>query len=141
MNRTALHILIAEDEISHSMAMRRMLEKTCPDARVEVVTSLKDYRNSIAVATPTVALLDLNLMDGCIMDLLTAPGGTPPFPFIVMSSSASKQVALDALNAGAMDFIIKSPDVFMSIAEIVKKTVREWDLRMEKNSGVVTLAF
>ncbi|MBK5274801.1 MAG: response regulator [Desulfuromonadales bacterium] len=130
MNRSDLHILIAEDELSHSIALRRMLEKTYTNARVEVVTSIRDYRNSMAVATPTIVLLDLNLTDGCTLDLLTEAAETPAFPVIYMSSYASKQVATDALNAGAMDFIIKSPDVFLCIGEIVGKTLREWEQRV-----------
>ena len=65
MNSTELHILIAEDELSHAVIMRRRLEKEYPDARIDVVTSIRDYRSSIAAATPTIVLLDLNLADGC----------------------------------------------------------------------------
>jgi hypothetical protein len=50
----------------------------------------------------------------------------------MLSSSASKQVANDAVHAGAVDFIIKSPEVFSGIAQIVVNTVREWNLRQEK---------
>jgi len=31
-----------------------------------------------------------------------------------------------------MNCIIKSPEVFFAIAEIVEKTVREWGLRLER---------
>jgi FixJ family two-component response regulator len=65
--------------------------------------------------------------------MLKASAAPPPFPVVMMSSYASKQVAADAVQAGAMDFILKSPEVFSSIADIVEKTVREWDLRQEKN--------
>lgn len=133
MNSTDLHILIAEDEISHAIAMSRMLVKHCPHAHVEVVTSIREYRNSIATVTPTIALLDLNLTDGCTLDMLTAYASPPAFPVVMMSSSASKKVAEDAVKAGVMAFIIKSPEVFLSIADIVEKTVREWELRLDKN--------
>jgi DNA-binding NtrC family response regulator len=131
VNNSDLHILIAEDEITHSIAIRRRLEKEYPQARIEVVTSIRDYRSSIAAATPSIVLLDLNLTDGSTLDMLTALAVAPSFPVVMMSSYASKQVAADAVLAGVMDFIIKSPEVFMSIAEIVEKTVREWDLRPE----------
>jgi DNA-binding NtrC family response regulator len=131
VNNSDLHILIAEDEITHSIAIRRRLEKEYPQARIEVVTSIRDYRSSIAAATPSIVLLDLNLTDGSTLDMLTALADAPSFPVVMMSSYASKQVAADAVQAGVMDFIIKSPEVFMSIAEIVEKTVREWDLRPE----------
>ena len=133
MNSTALYILIAEDEVSHAVIIRRRLEKEYPDARIEVVASIREYRNSIAAATPSIVLLDLNLTDGSTLDMLKASADAPAFPVIMLSSYASKQVADDAVQAGAVDCLIKSPEVFFAIAEIVEKTVREWELRLERN--------
>ena len=130
MNSAALHILIAEDEVSHAVILRRRLEKEYPDARIEVVASIREYRSSIAAATPSIVLLDLNLTDGSTLDMLKASAAPPDFPVIMLSSYASKQVADDAVQAGAVDCIIKSPEVFSAIADIVEKTVREWGLRL-----------
>jgi len=130
VNSAVLHILIAEDEISHAVIIRRRLEKEYPDARIEVVASIREYRNSIAAATPSIVLLDLNLTDGSTLDMLKASADAPAFPVIMLSSYASKQVADDAVQAGAVDCIIKSPEVFSAIADIVEKTVREWGLRL-----------
>ena len=135
MTSTELYILIAEDELSHAVIFRRRLEKEYPEARIAVVTSIRDYRNSVAAATPSIALVDLNLTDGCTLELLTDFAVAPQFPIIMMSSYASKQVAEDAVKAGAVDFIIKSPEVFLSIADIVEKTVREWEQRLENNEA------
>jgi glutamate dehydrogenase (NAD(P)+) len=133
VNSPDLHILIAEDELSHSVIMRRRLEKEYPDARIEVVTSIRDYRNSVAAATPTIVLLDLNLNDGCTLDMLKDSAVPPPYPVIMLSSYASSQVAADAIDNGAVDFIIKSPEVFLSLVEIVEKTLRDWNLRSKKD--------
>jgi len=135
LNSSDLHILIAEDEISHGVVLRRRLEREFPDARIEVVTSIREYQNSIAAALPTIALLDLNLSDGSSLDMLKASAAPPTFPVVMMSSYASRQVLDNAVKAGAMDFILKTPEVFSSIADIVEKTVREWGLRQEKNGA------
>jgi len=135
LNSSDLHILIAEDEISHGVVLRRRLEREFPDARIEVVASIREYQNSIAAALPTIALLDLNLSDGSSLDMLKASAAPPTFPVVMMSSYASRQVLDDAVKAGAMDFILKTPEVFSSIADIVEKTVREWGLRQEKNGA------
>jgi DNA-binding NtrC family response regulator len=135
VNSADLHILIAEDELSHAVVLRRRLEREFPDARIEVVASIREYQDSIAAALPTIALLDLNLSDGSSLDMLKASAAPPPFPVVMMSSYASRQVLDDAVKAGAMDFILKTPEVFSSIADIVEKTVREWCLRQEKNGA------
>jgi DNA-binding NtrC family response regulator len=132
MTSPALYILIAEDEISHALAMRRMLEKSLPAARVEVVESIREYQKSIDAELPTIVFMDLNLTDGCSLDMLKAASAPPPFPVIMLSSSASSRVAADAVQAGAGEFIIKSPEFFLAIADIVVKTVREWNLRQER---------
>jgi DNA-binding NtrC family response regulator len=135
VNSADLHILIAEDEISHVVVLRRRLEREYPDARIEVVTSIHEYQNSIAAAMPTIALLDLNLSDGSALDMLKASAAPPLFPVVMMSSYASRQLAAEAVKAGVMDFILKTPEVFSSIADIVEKTVCEWEQRLEKNEG------
>ena len=134
MNSTPLYILIAEDELSHAVILRRRLEKEYPDARIEVVASIREYQNSVAAALPSIALVDLNLTDGCTLDMLKS-SSPPTFPLIMLSSYASRQVADDAVQAGAMDFIIKSPEVFLALAEIVEKTLRDWDLRQARNGS------
>jgi DNA-binding NtrC family response regulator len=133
VNCDNLHILIAEDELSHAVILRRRLEKEYPDARIEVVASIREYQNSIASATPSIALVDLNLTDGCTLDMLKSSAAPPSFPLVMLSSYASRQVADDAMQAGAMDFIIKSPEVFLSLAVIVEKTLRDWGLRQAQN--------
>ncbi len=132
MNINALYILIAEDEISHATAIRRGLEQSYPDARIEVVASLLEYRESIAVVKPTIAIMDLNLPDGRSLDLLASSVGEAPFPVIMMTSYGNEQVAVDAIKAGALDYIVKSPEAFTSIAVSVERTLREWKLIQEK---------
>lgn len=132
MNNTDLHILIAEDEFTHAFAMRRMLEKKLPGARIEVVESIDEYQNSIASDPPTIVLLDLNLTDGSTLDMLKAASTPPPFPVIMLSSYAGTEVADAALQAGAVDFIIKSADFFASIAVVIEETLRNWEQRQEK---------
>jgi DNA-binding NtrC family response regulator len=139
VNSTDLHILIAEDEMSHAVIMRRRLERGYPDARIDVVSSIHDYQKSIAAATPTVVLLDLNLADGCTLDMLKDSAEPPTFPVIMLSSYARQQVADDAVQAGAVDFIIKTPEVFLAITDIVEKAVREWGLRSESNGSQTPL--
>jgi DNA-binding NtrC family response regulator len=131
VNFTDFYILIAEDEITHSIAIRRMLERHCPGARIEVVSSIQEYRNKIAAGMPSIVLLDLNLTDGCTLDMLKESTAPPVFPVVMLSSYASSQVAAEAMEAGALDFIIKSPEVFLSIAEIVNKSMNKWNLRLE----------
>jgi signal transduction histidine kinase/DNA-binding NarL/FixJ family response regulator len=132
MIKSPLHILIAEDEISHSTAIQRRLENVFPKARIQVVASISEYQASIAGSTPSLAIIDLNLPDGRTFDLLTAPAVDAPFPVIIMTSFGSEQLAVDAIKAGALDYIVKSPESFASIDRTIGHALREWKLIQEK---------
>ncbi len=126
MDNSNLHILIAEDEITHAVALRRMLEKGYPGAYITVVPSLREFKASIASKIPSIALLDLNLIDGNSLDMLKELPAPPAFPVVMLSSYTSRQVVAEAVAAGAMSLIIKSPEVFMTISEIVGTTLEDW---------------
>ncbi|MDA8427629.1 MAG: ATP-binding protein [Geobacteraceae bacterium] len=130
-NTAVLHILIAEDDAGHTTAIRRRLEQDYPEARMTVVASLREYRESIAAVSPTIAIMDLNLPDGRSLDLLTAVPA-PAFPVIIMTSFGNEQVAVDAIKAGALDYIVKSTETFAAIGASVGRALREWSLLQEK---------
>ncbi|MDD2542243.1 MAG: response regulator, partial [Desulfuromonadaceae bacterium] len=132
MNTTFLDILIAEDNVSHSTAIRRSLENTYPDAAISVVTSIREYREYIARSIPSIAIMDLNLSDGRTIDLLSAPAVDANFPMIMMTSCGSEQIAADAIKRGALDYMVKSPDTFATIGAMVAGALREWQLLQDK---------
>ncbi len=132
MNMLPLDILIAEDDPGHAAAIRRSIEKTYPNAIISVVMSIKAYREHIAVTIPTIVIMDLNLSDGSSIDLLAASAGEAAFPTIIMTSFGSEQVAVEAIKRGALDYMVKSPEVFASIGVAVAGALREWQLLQDK---------
>lgn len=129
---SALHILVAEDDPAHVEAIRRSLQTSFPQACINFVASIRDYLDSIAAATPTLVILDLNLTDGRTIELLTFPPVDAPFPFIIMTSNGSEQMAADAIKRGALDYIVKSTDAFASIGATVEGALREWELLQDR---------
>lgn len=51
MEKNGLCILIADDDASHSTPIRLRLEQDYPDARIEVIPSLGEYRDRVAAAS------------------------------------------------------------------------------------------
>ena len=47
------------------------------------------------------------------------PSEVGPFPVLIMTSFGNERVAVDALKAGALDYIVKSPESFAEIPRIV----------------------
>lgn len=132
MNTSAHHFLIAEDDLGHSTAIHRRLVQDYPEAIINVVTSICTFREYIAGSTPSLVILDLNLSDGCTLDLLTAPAGESPFPVIMMTSYGNENVAVESIKRGALEYIVKSAEAFNAIGVTVAGALREWQLLQDK---------
>lgn len=105
-----LHILIVEDNPSDRSLMRYMLEERFP---TNVVTFYEASRLSEALT-----ILDRQAIDCIILDLqLPDSSGHQTFlrvyeryfsvPIIVMTHNKNRQLAIDMIQAGASDYIIK----------------------------------
>ncbi|MDD2855225.1 MAG: ATP-binding protein [Desulfuromonadaceae bacterium] len=130
--KSPLNILIAEDDSAHSMALSRNLERKFPNAAITVVTTIHDYSEYIASSIPSVAIVDLNLSDGCTINLLNSPENVASFPVIMMTSFGTEQVAAEAIKRGALDYLVKSPEAFASIGTPIDGVLREWQLIQDK---------
>ncbi len=104
-----------EDEAAHAEAIRRALETALPRIELRLVDSLEGYRKAVADSLPDIALVDLNLPDGNAMEILSLPPETGPFPILVMTSYGTEEIAVKALKAGALDYVVKSPETFATI--------------------------
>ncbi len=80
MDANRLRILIVEDEAAHAEAIRRAFETAGAEAEVQVAGTLREYRAQVAASTPDIALVDLNLPDGCAVEILVSPWKPVIFP-------------------------------------------------------------
>jgi PAS domain S-box-containing protein len=134
-----LSILIVEDEPAHAEAIVRSLRTTDSDIDIQVVNTLQEYRHSIASQTPDIVVIDLNLPDGRAMDVLTPPPDASPFPVVVMTSYGNEKIAVEAMKAGALDYIVKSAETFIGMPRTIERTLREWNLIQERKQVEETL--
>ncbi|MBF0549869.1 MAG: response regulator [Deltaproteobacteria bacterium] len=129
MNSTPKRILIVEDEPAHAEAIRRALETADPEGLdVRVVGTLREYHECVAADRPDIALMDLNLPDGRAVEVLTSPPEAGPFPVLIMASDGNEQIAVEALKSGALDYVVKTPESFTTMARTLTSALREWEL-------------
>lgn len=131
MGESPVRILIVEDEAAHAEAIGRALETAPFQTEVQVVSSVADYWRQAGDKPPDIALVDLNLPDGNAMEILTLPPEAGAFPILVMTSYGNEQIAVQALKAGALDYIVKSPEAFHAMPQTVARARREWHLLRE----------
>jgi len=119
MTLKQIQVLLLEDEASHVEAIRRGLESSDSTFHLQVVDTLKKYREYVAANPPDIALLDMVLPDGNSIDLLKSLPESNAFPILILTSHGNENAAVEALKAGALDYIVKSPETFADISRIL----------------------
>lgn len=107
---TPERLLVVEDDAALSALLREELEDSGYD--VEAVTSITAAQTSLNRRAPALVLSDLRLPDGDGMMLLkTAQHHDPQPAFVMITAYGSVSTAVQALKAGADDFLTKPLDI------------------------------
>jgi signal transduction histidine kinase/FixJ family two-component response regulator len=136
---TPIDILIAEDEQAHVTFIRRSLLTDSQAFSFRVATDLRSCRKELNQSAPAILLLDLNLPDGSALELLKELGSETTYPILVMTAGGSEALAVEALKSGALDYIVKSPEIFADMGRIIKRALRERRARDEHRQAVQAL--
>jgi signal transduction histidine kinase len=109
---TAQHIsvLIIEDSPSDARLVMEVLKGTSgPDYRVEWVQYLSAGLTRVAGGDIDVLLLDLGLPDSQGLAALSKIHAlAPALPVVVLSGAGDEQLGVEAVQAGAQDYLVKS---------------------------------
>jgi PAS domain S-box-containing protein/putative nucleotidyltransferase with HDIG domain len=139
MTDAAVNILLLEDEPAHAEAIRRALEASDLKAAVRIVGTLREYREIVAAHSPNIVLMDMALPDGRALDALALPTNAHAFPVLIMTSYGNEHTAVEAMKAGALDYIVKSPEAFASMPHAVERALREWAVVQEHKRAEASL--
>ncbi len=120
-------ILLVEDDPAHSEAMARVLSAH-GGFELRFATSLAEAQRAIAAKAPALIIADLNLADGKAFELLPDPSDRAGQPVLVMTSYGDEQTAVRAMRAGALDYLVKTPEAFAGLPHAVERSLREWRL-------------
>jgi signal transduction histidine kinase/DNA-binding response OmpR family regulator len=123
-NRGKNKLVILEDEPAHAEAIRRSLPETEYDCYL--ASSLREFRQIVSSIHPDLVIADLNLPDGTAFTLLQGNLESQLWPVLVMTSYGDEEMAVKAIKSGALDYIVKSPEVFKNIDHVVKRNLRDW---------------
>jgi PAS domain S-box-containing protein len=131
-------ILVVEDDPAHSEAMARVLSAH-GGFGLRFAVSLAEAQLAIAERPPALILADLNLADGKAFELLPGPNSQPGLPVLVMTSHGDEQTAVRAMRAGALDYLVKSPEAFSALPRTVERALREWGLVESRRAAEAAL--
>jgi len=123
-------ILVVEDD----HAIRRLLAASFSDSEFRL-TEASTFQQGLVAATkgrPEVILLDLNLPDFDGVEFVRRVRSWSQVPIIVVSAEGHEERKVDALEAGADDYVTKP----FSVAELIARVRSSW--RRYQRSGLPT---
>lgn len=122
------YILLVEDDEAHAELIRLAFEDAALPWELAVADSLRQARELLALRNPDLLLTDLQLPDGRGIELLPSDEDETPFPMVVLTSHGNEQVAVEAMKAGALDYVVKSVEVLRTLPRFAERVLREWNL-------------
>lgn len=119
-----LRILLLEDDVLDAELVTRKLQGAGFEVASRVVVDEAAFRVALAEFLPDVILSDFSLpqFDG-LSALAMAATAAPQTPFIFVSGTLGEERAIDALQRGAVDYILK--DNLNRLVPAVERALRE----------------
>lgn len=121
-----MHILAVEDGKQAKEIIDRILS-TELGADVVTVETVTEAIARLESASFDVVLLDHNLPGGTGLDVLAEVqkhhDGTP---VVYLTGRGDEEIAQRALSEGAVEYLVKDPDGFDRLADVVKRAREEW---------------
>jgi len=115
-----LSILLIEDNPDDRVLIKRGLNKGFNNLHIEEVLNQEDLDEIIAKGDFNVAITDYNLgwTDGVAV-LTAIKEKRPDCPVVMMTVMDTEEIAIDAMEAGLDDYVVKSPSQFARLPDIV----------------------
>lgn len=126
------HILLVEDEGGHAELIERALSSS-REYTLQVVTTLAAAQFALLERLPHLALVDNRLPDGLGCSLVQTAAGR--FPVVLLTAHGSERTAVDTIKAGALDYLVKSPETFADMPHTIERALREWQHILERRKA------
>ncbi|MBF0368189.1 MAG: response regulator [Magnetococcales bacterium] len=107
MAKTDFLLLLVEDDKVDQMAFRRMVKREKPPFEATIASSLNQAIETLSSQRFDVVIADFLLGDGTALDIFPHAGETP---IIVVTGGQDVEKAVQAMKAGAYDYLIKDHD-------------------------------
>ena len=131
-SRTDLRILLVEDDPLFAEVVMRFIEHVeRPRMFIEHVPTLAAALECLTVGGFDVVLLDLTLPDSTAeMTCERLLANAPDLPVVILSGHASEHLALEALQAGAQDYVVKGDLSLALLMRVVHHAIERKRLQL-----------
>ncbi|MGM9321982.1 EAL domain-containing protein [Deinococcus aquaticus] len=125
----ALRVLIVEDSEEDAWTYQHLLRRAAPQVQCTVVSVGADAVDFLQRETPDCVLLDFNLPDMTGLEVLEE--ARPACAVVMLTGVGDEQVAVQAMNAGAQDYVVKSTLSGPGLLRDLERAVEKYRLQRE----------
>lgn len=125
-NHKRITLLLVEGSGRSAEEIKGILATMKPEVIPVVAGTLAEARSWLDNNTPDLAIVELNLPDGKGTLLLPPERNKSHFPIVLISDEGSEAEAVDAIKAGALDYLVKGPELFSELNTVIKRTLKQW---------------
>ncbi len=122
-----LNILLVEDEEAQAELIKKILEMELVNCTVHEASTISEAKMILEAISPDIIISDWFLPDGEGIQMMPNYLHNADSPVILMTGQGNEEIAVGVMKAGALDYIIKSEDVFFSLPKNIDRWLREWD--------------
>jgi len=115
------HALIVDDDVDSAHTLAALVAGE--DFTVSTAATLRDARRQMALQSPEIVLLDMQLPDGNGMELFADAQLVANSEIVLVTGHASLESSIRALRLGAADYLVK-PIVVPQLQDILSRIMR-----------------
>jgi len=127
-------VLLVEDDPAHAELALRTLEASSSKLELTVVETLGAARAWTQTHLADLIVADLRLPDGSAIELLAHE-----IPLVIMTSQGDEQHAVAAMKGGALDYVVKSPEMYRDLPITISRALRAARSEREKQRAEASL--
>lgn len=128
-------ILLVEDNDAHAEIAQRAFKRCAGRFQLHVSCSLSEARALLAANTYDLVICDWNLPDGHGIEMLPPDSEDHSHAVLLMTSHGSEEMAVRALKAGSVDYIVKTPETLSDLPHLAERALCEWDNRVARRGA------
>ena len=108
MYNNRLVVLLVEDNPDYAELVRQAFMTRTHPVELIVTATLQQTKQVLADRDVDIVVTDYRLSDGDGNSLLSIPPTKRDYPIVILTSFGDEQQAVEAIKAGALDYVIKS---------------------------------
>ena len=128
-----LSVLVVEDNADQAMLVGFALRRHTPPMDVTLVSTGQECLDALTASPYSAILLDHHLPGTTGLELLPAIQALGPLtpPVVMVTGQGDERIAVEAMKAGAADYVIKASGYFAALPTAIIKAVKQHALAVE----------